>query len=270
MNQSRQSIATLCVALATATVLAACGSSANNTTTAPKSAGTSSSSAGDTRTPAQLAADKKLAQKASFVLSDFPDGWEAKPDDNSSTADDERAVSALAGCLHIDPSFVGQSDKSDDSFTSPDFDAPEGDETVSSNVGVTQSAAQAAQTVQAFAQPSAPACLGSFFNAEIAASIAKSPGDLQGAKIGKVTVGQVNFPTLNDRTVALRFDVPISAKGLSIDAYLDLVIIQQGRSGALLTFQDLGSPFPTDDAVKYAKVVADRMAALPLQGNNSS
>lgn len=263
MNRAARTTALFAVAVA-ATLLTACGNNASGQSRPAQSGQPSTTQTGDPRTPAQIAADKKLAEQANLQLSDFPDGWQSKPADDSSP-DDAKADDALARCLHVDPSFVHQSDASDDSSSSPDFSAPDGDQTVSSNVGVTPNAAYATRTVQAFAAPSAPGCFSDYLNTELAASIAQDPQSLGGAKIGKVTVGQVQFPTLDDRTVALRFDVPVSVQGLSVDAYLDVVIIQQGRSGAVLTFQDFGSAFPTDDAVKYATIVAQRMAALPLE-----
>lgn len=269
MNRRARTTARICVALAAAIVLAACGSSSNNASPATQRPGTTAPGAkGDARTPAQLAADKKLAQQASFMLRDFPDGWQAKPDDNSTNADDQRNTEAFGRCLNIDPAFIKSGD-SHDAYTTPDFNSPDGNQTASSNIGLTPNAAHTTQIVQAFAQPSAPQCLATFFNAELTLSVAKNPGDLNGAKIGKATVGQVQFPQLDDRTVALRVDVPISAKGLSLDVYVDLVIIQRDRAGALLLFEDVGSPFPISDAEKYAKTVAQRLAALPLDGSQT-
>jgi len=66
-------------------------------------------------------------------------------------------------------------------------------------------------------------------------------------------------PTIGDRTLVFRITVPIQTRGLSINAYVDLVLASKGRAGAQLTFESVLQPMDAADEQRYTKLVVDRL-----------
>jgi hypothetical protein len=87
-----------------------------------------------------------------------------------------------------------------------------------------------------------------------------------GVTIGEITVGQVSFPSLGQRSSAWEVVIPIEAEGTSASAYLDVVFIVQGNAMASVDFYDLG-PFDEQQREHLAGLVAERMqSALGAEG----
>lgn len=81
----------------------------------------------------------------------------------------------------------------------------------------------------------------------------------EGVTVGKPKVGQTSFPTIGDRTLAYRVTVPMQAKGLSIEVYVDLIMAAEGRATAQMTFQSvLSAPEPATEQ-HFTKTVVDRL-----------
>jgi len=86
-----------------------------------------------------------------------------------------------------------------------------------------------------------------------------------GVTIGEITVGQVSFPSLGERSSAWEVVIPIEAEGTSASAYLDLVFIVQGNAMASVEFYDLG-PFDEQQREHLAGLVAKRMQSALSAG----
>jgi len=83
----------------------------------------------------------------------------------------------------------------------------------------------------------------------------------KGAKFGKVSVNPESFASLGTRTVAYRISVPVTAQGLNVGVYVDLILVQQGRIGILLTAEDTFAPFPTDISASLIQKMLSRVGA---------
>lgn len=88
-----------------------------------------------------------------------------------------------------------------------------------------------------------------------------------GVTIGEITVGQVSFPSLGQRSSAWEVVIPIEAEGTSASAYLDVVFIVQGNAMASVDFYDL-EPFDEQQREHLAGLVAERIqSALGAEGS---
>lgn len=83
----------------------------------------------------------------------------------------------------------------------------------------------------------------------------------RGQKITVVSAKKVPFPSVAPKTAAYRIVVNVAAgKGPPVRAYVDAVILQQGRIQSGLLFTSVGRPVGTSDRVGLASIVAARMA----------
>ncbi len=89
--------------------------------------------------------------------------------------------------------------------------------------------------------------------------------------VGDVTVGQVSFPAMGDRSSAWEIVYPVTAGDGSATGYLDIVFVLQDNAVALLTFGDVFDPFDPAERDRLTAVVVDRMKdALPTYGEQQS
>ena len=81
-----------------------------------------------------------------------------------------------------------------------------------------------------------------------------------GQKITVVSSKKLAFPSVAPKVTAFRLVLSIAVNGRTIRAYVDAIVLQQGRiqSGLLLT--SLGTPVGRADQVALASVVAKRLA----------
>lgn len=216
-------------------------------------------SAGTTQVTQNLAADRALAEQAVLRISDFPPGWEAKPHEEA--PDDPTITRQMSECLKVDLALLERDNPA--SADSPDFKSPEQAE-VDNSVGIAPSNGKAQELFTIFERPDTPGCLTKAV-AEVIQQALKRPkaGEElpQGVTVGQVTINRASFPTMGERTVAFRATVPVRFGGLDLNLYADFVLALKGRAAALLFFSDVGSPFPTEQALRLTKIVVDRLPA---------
>ncbi len=252
-SQGRRAVTgavTTALVVAGVTGVAGCGGSGS-------AAGASAKAGADTRSSAQLAADRKLARGALLTLSDFPEGWEAKPSDDAEGSD--KFADELADCLDVPAALLGGDD--DDSVDSPDFESPDNKQ-VSNSVAVAPTTDLAAQVFDILQQPNATRCFGRALDDELRYSMEHDQDAPNNLELGKVSMGELNLPRYADESVAFRATVPVSAEGINVDVYVDLVFMRHGRVASFVSFLDLLSPFPLDQAKHYAGLAAERLTGL--------
>jgi hypothetical protein len=82
-----------------------------------------------------------------------------------------------------------------------------------------------------------------------------------GQKITVVSAKKIPFPTVSPKTAAYRIVVNVALAGNQrVRAYVDAVVLQDGRIQSGLLFTSFGTPVGKADKVALAKVVAERMA----------
>jgi hypothetical protein len=84
------------------------------------------------------------------------------------------------------------------------------------------------------------------------------PSDLT---VGNATVAQMSFPTYGDQSIAYRITIPISYKGLSPSAYLDIVAVRKGRATTGLYFEGEASPFDATMEQQLTGLTVARLAS---------
>lgn len=207
-----------------------------------------------------LEADRGLASGALLQLSDLPTGWEATPDDDDDDDDGEAFAEQFAECTGIDEEewFGAQGDDEGASVDSPDFENAD-DETVAHTVSVAEDAARAERAFGVLQLDATPGCLTEAFGEMIREAAAEEPQE--DFSIGEITVNEMSFPALAERTAAFRATVPVAAQGLEVELYLDMIFSQAGRMTSVLMTQGVLQPFDPALAEELATIAAERLDA---------
>jgi hypothetical protein len=227
-----------------------------------------SSSAPSARTssgpPFPKAAAQAAAQQALLTISDFPAGWSTSKDDSADDNSDKRFDQQLADCLHAPAGLLHSGGAQSADADSPDFDSPDGDTTISESVSVAQSD-RVDQLFTVLKQDNATDCISTTVNAYLKDQLAKTDDpDVKDATIGHVEVGQLSAGHYGDDTVAMRATLPVSAKGLTLKVYLDLLFIRHANSSAFLTFVNEGTPVDPATTDKYAQLATDKLTRTTI------
>lgn len=181
------------------------------------------------------AADNALARSVAVRASDLPVGWRRvalPPDDGSRCKSFDPDLSAFtitgkARAGWVDAAGTGRS--------------------VVSLVEVYASRAQAAGDFAAAARPAAVGCLREGLTAGVAGRV----------PFRVVTARMVPAPRVGDRSAAYRVVVALTPSTLPVRVYLDVVVVQRGRSIAALMLTGIHESLPGRDAL--ARTVAARM-----------
>ena len=83
-----------------------------------------------------------------------------------------------------------------------------------------------------------------------------------GQKISVVSSKQIDFPAVAPKAAAFRIVLTIGVGVRKVRAYLDAIVLQDGRVQSGLLFTSLGSPVGRADQVALATVVGKRLARL--------
>lgn len=238
----------------------ACGSSSDSSQSGSPTVSASASSS-PTGSPFPTEAAKSAATAALLTVSDAPAGWStSKADDSDDPADSDKFETQLSDCLHAPPGLIGDKDTPDSVHAdSPEFDAPDGNSSVSETVSVGRTS-HVDQMFALLKQANATDCftttVGGLMKQEFDSS---DDPDLKQAKLGDVSVGQLNAGHYGDDTVAMRVTVPFEVSGLSMSVYLDEVYIRHANSVADLELQGTGSPVDTQTAAKFAQLATKKL-----------
>ena len=262
------------VGIVVVVLLAGCGGASDDesssTTAAPATSVATTSPAttavptSDPRTPDQLAADRAEAEKAVLRLADFPPGWTASPDEaDATTPEREPALERFAGCLGVEPSFIGGGARAGAKADSDDFEDEDNNQ-VQNTVTMVFSRERALQQLETFRKPEARGCVESFVDAAIQRSVANpGPGETTppGLSFGRARVEVLRPAGLHADAVGYRARVPVTVQDESAEALFDIVLALKGRAGITMLFISIGQPFPSDLETSLTNKVIDRAPA---------
>lgn len=207
--------------------------------------GGDSESTPPTNTPAEATiahSEDALAESLLLTIADFPTGWTETPDDESDDGDS----SGLDKCSVKEKLSGGTGTASTGDFSKGNS----GSVTQLVAVYATDEAAKAAT----------PA-LESFFDCLVRV-INDGAMNTDDVKFKDATRGVLSMPSIGEQMSASRitFEGKQNGVNLTIDAYIDLITVRQGRFVTFMFAFDVISPFPPET---LADVTAKAVAKLP-------
>jgi hypothetical protein len=226
--------------------VAGCGGGTRTTSVGGGGAGPSSApasttadrvSAASAESPQQTARDRALGERAVLRLSDFPSGWSAHARRRRARIAPDVETS-FAACVGVRPSLLrghpATRVKSDEFRNAAGASAR-------NSVTYLPSVAVAKERMVLFERIGASPCVKTAITAAVEGALQGSPRT-SGVAIGSVSVTRLPFPHYGDKSIALRLTVPVSARGLTVMVYVDIVIARKGRAGTTLLFEAIRSP----------------------------
>jgi hypothetical protein len=245
-------------------VFIACGGGDDEETSADEAAAsTSSTTAGDevgepapsTSSPsddggtgdADESDDQAIAEEAVLRLSDFEPGWRA---DEPEPDDDDAGITECEG------------------FESFDDDAPSADSKtfvrdqteIESSVAVLTTEQESESFMRLLSEESTVECLRQAMQDAVDEGF-QDDADLQ-EQFDSVstTVGPVSVGEYGDDAAGYQIEATLEGEELTLDLYVDLLVVRQGRALALYSFVDVFTPF-SGDRDPLVEAVVDRLAA---------
>jgi hypothetical protein len=208
----------------------------------------SSTSASAPWTPARAQA---FAAAVILTAADVP-GFTASR--HHETAADRQNVAQLASCAGaVDPSRRIVDVYSDDISRGSGLQAQQ----VGSSVDVLPSASLAKQDFIKFTAPSARTCIAAY----VARALAQSPSS-SSVQFGTASILTLSPPPgASANSFAYRFVIPVTASGVKVQFYVDLLFHRAGP--AEIAFNDLGigAPFPARDEQRLFSLLVRRADA---------
>lgn len=220
--------------------------------TAPVSSGPVSSEpiASEPTTSEPSSADQAAAEAALLTIDDFPEGWVVEPSGEDSALTD-RVQAELVGCAGGDGETIldlGGAIADTDDFMSPN------ELRVSETVTLLDEATAEDFMVRFSADTMEP-CMADVMQRAIEELVA-NPTDPTATfptdtEIGTVTATALPLTPAGDGVVGHRITIPVLIQGLTINIYLDAVVVRSGRALAGLSFQSQVEAMPTADIDTY-------------------
>lgn len=203
-------------------------------------------------------ADLAIAEAALLRLSDFPSGWSEVPDTEEEVSDElNDAQLELAACfgseteslLDFSPANAETGD-----FTSPD------DDVVSNTVSVSDQAA-AEDFMDRYGADGVAECLTEASAKVVEVGFSETDDVPDDLTLGTVTVGRLNLTPVGDELVAYRITIPLSAGGLQVEVYLDLIAVRVERGVSGISVESLVFPMNASEIEEYVAIAAERLAS---------
>ena len=215
--------------------------------------GSTTTDSTDDGSTVDIAADQQAAEDAILVLSDMPSEWVDTDDDADDAPDDVDVASeaVLADCFGLDPAIVEGDETDGEPTADSEFESPEGDLSVSSDVQVNPTASEGEDAMAALKGDDAAACFRDGFEAFAEAS------DVGG--VGAVSVEPLEFEPLGDQSVAFRITIPIKTDEGTVVLLTDAVYATKGRASVSMEFSTPSEPWDIAEAVHLTELVLDRI-----------
>jgi hypothetical protein len=182
-------------------------------------------------------ADQALAERIVLRTDDFPAG---------SLVDVPATCSTLLKSKQILRLVVTGEAESDD-FT-------DGFDYATSSVTVFNEPAGPAFAL--WASDEMPACLQ-----ELADEMVEEEPGFDGGELGAVTVKELSFPSIGADSCAYRLSIEMLVEDFPVDAYVDFVIVSEGRVVGAVLLAGALTPFEREVAVDLVTTLAERMHA---------
>jgi hypothetical protein len=235
-------------------------------TTAPATTVPESTVPATTQAPPETEAE--WAESALFTIDDFAPGWTAVPSEPEDDEDDAEMQALLAECSGIDPALLGEDVTGENEATSPEFVSPDETATVTHTIGFAQDEASAVEAITAIGDEAIPDCYLLAINAlfEDLQGPDADPSETfpPGVTISDVTVDRVDLTGVaaDDEAVWYAVTVTFEFEGQSLDQYLDLIFLRQGRVLSQIELSSEGAEFPPDMIDPIVGLAIERAAGL--------
>jgi hypothetical protein len=202
------------------------------------------------------AADTAILDAALLTINDFPPGWTESPDAASSSTPNLSKYGTVCSRLQraADRAKKLQSVRRESS----DFNQGEID-SINNSAAVFRTAAAARTAFDIMERPAVAGCLKKAVTARLKRSAAAS-GVRYTARIGKLFL-----PPVGDASTAYEFVISVKARNVTLAVYLDLQLVQVGRTGLTFSFEGQLSPLAADQQALVQRVV-DRVRAAQAGG----
>jgi hypothetical protein len=211
-------------------VLAACGGNDNKsstTTTTAASATTTSTAAGAAQQARDAVAEAR-ARKLVLVQADMPPGWAAeaaKPDTPEETA----TSNELSACAGLSADADDAANVNGDTFSMGPTTQ------VMSSADIVREERRYREDLLAVKGSKLQPCLQDFLTKSIGRELGNAP---TGVEFTPLTV-----PSFGDSTVGYRLKANVTASGVALTLYFDLVLMAKDRAEVSATFLNIGQPF---------------------------
>lgn len=233
--------------VATALLIAGCGSSHKSADTAthastPTSATTPTATA---ENRPEVPADHAIASGALLTLPDFPTGWQQQ---------DQSGGKSSLTCPAIATARASLSGRA----TSPQF-AKGSDDFVDDVVYVYPSASAAQTSFAGLSGATDRLCIGKALGNQLAKAAASTSST-------KVTFGQPSSAVLSispvgDQAAAGRITIPYTVQGVNLEAVVDLVFVRVDRGIQILSFIGSAGAFDPTAETDLTRAATNRLAA---------
>jgi hypothetical protein len=186
-------------------------------------------------------ADVALAKRSVLRQSDVGPEWIRVP---TSKRDDSQF-----SCDGFEPDFSAFT-ITGEAYASFRLETPAGGSQIDSMVAVFRTKAQAVGDFQLGAKPKLAACLAG----ELRRAFDRYPPGVRGRVVSSKMVAG---PALGERSATYAITAELSGNGMSVRVFVDVMIVQRGRSMAALVFTGVGNRIPSREY--YASSITDRL-----------
>jgi hypothetical protein len=199
--------------------------------------------------------DREIVESGLFRITDFLAGWSTDlKEDDVAGADAMQSIPECARLQEInDAVSLGKAD-------SPDFTTPQ-DKQASNNVEIYPDAARAAEIQALVLGADSNACFRQGLAATLERELAADPETAAVARGVTVDGGPIDAGSFGDATAALGYRAVVDLGAVQLPFYLDVIVVQVGRTQASYLFMDdLPNPV-ADERDPLIQASVDRLRA---------
>jgi hypothetical protein len=174
--------------------------------------------------------DQAIVTAGLLTINDFPPGWTQSPPSSSGDTD---ISGAGKSCAALKKKVDAVKKLRTAHEKSPNFKQGSFDQ-VSNSPSVYRTTAAATAEVKILTNSAVVPCLQKYVQGQLAKQATHG-------LTFKLSIGRVSVPKVGDNTVGFQFAVTASQKGQSFRVYLDLQVVQVGRTLLAFSFEGAGS-----------------------------
>ena len=185
----------------------------------------------------------RILDAAILTLDDVPSGWEQLPGSEDDEADQEQ----IAECVGVDVADLYEEDnpEADATFGAPDDSELQVGWTTAATVDVAEFRFETLTSDRALD------CLR-----DVVVDAIPADGDFE---VGEVSLNRVSFPQFGDDSTAIRVTVPVTAQGMSVEAFFDAVFVRAGRAIGTVNYLSFFSPADPAKVEGFVQTMLDKL-----------
>ena len=196
-----------------------------------------------------LDADQELAEGAVLTIDDVPEGFEVDPEDDDEDEDEEELDRLFAECVGIS---VEELDDDDEPQASSTF-TTEDQESINSEVIVHETEDEVAEDLEMVSDADNLECMADAMDEVF--------GSSSEVELGEIRVQELVVEDLGQDAAGAAFALPFIVEGGERVFYIDLVLIQQGRTAISMGYSAFDQPFDEELVFDLAETVVERVPA---------